>query len=173
MQLLASMPLSGMGDILAAAKAQTGRDYTKGYVYTYVEDFADVSIAAGGQASAVLNIQNDADFLVRQVHVSARLTAAATNAVAGTPLSYSGLPNSDNNELPTMELVRLMIRDADQPWFSKAVRATHFGGNVANPGYVLSPPVIRRNNAVEITLYNDAAVAVNAAVSLIGMKVYG
>lgn len=167
-------PLSGLGEIEEAVKRaerNTGRKFKDAKFYIYTFNFGDQVITAGSSLEDKINIQNDADFLVRAISISARTTAVVGSSIAGTPLAAEAQPNSGVNQLPTLELIGCMFRDSDIPWFNEQVPATHFSGSGRDPGWVLVPPVLGRNNTIFATIYNNTAISIRARVSLIGAKI--
>lgn len=145
------------------------KQYARSAAYDYVIDFGEVVIPAGESLESKIDIQNDADFLVREVKPSCRLAAAVSSSIAGTPLAFEAEPNSDQNELPTMELVRVQIKHNDTPWSNKPVPATRYGPD----GWLSHTPLIERNGAVFATIYNDSAVSLKGRITLVGAKLRG
>ena len=143
--------------------------YANASAYDYLIDFGDASIPAGESLSGTVQIYNDADFLIREIKPSARLVSASSSSIAGTPLAFEADPNNDENELPTMELIRFEFKDNDQRWSDKPVPGTRYGRD----GWLAHTPVISRNNEIECVCYNDSAVAVRARVVLAGAKLFG
>ncbi|MEN1705019.1 MAG: hypothetical protein AAGJ54_05820 [Planctomycetota bacterium] len=172
--------LAGMGGVPEAQIMRNadgrftvgGKDYRSSIFYTYVFDWNGETFAAGSNNVESLTFQNDADFVIQMVQLSAKLSADQTDAIAGTPLARIGLPNSDNNELPTLDQVRLFISDTDVPLMNKPVSAAHITGDGSDPFVPLHFPVIGRGKALQITGYNDSSVGLDMTLSLIGAKLY-
>jgi hypothetical protein len=171
MDALVSAPFAGLGDVSSLAKRIKAGARAK--PYTHMVAFSDVTVSAGGDASERVTIQSDADFAVQQIQVTARLASSEGSSVAGTPLPYDSHPGSEHNELPTMELVRLYLQDNDLPWMNDPVPATIYGGNVANPGFVLASPILSARNSLTVKVYNDSAEDLKIRVGLVGLKLYG
>lgn len=173
MQGIASVPFAGMGEGELSRLIDRG---ARVIPYSYVADFGGTAISAGGSRTERVVIQSDADFAVLRYAITARLDAAdAAGALAGTPLPFRADPHDGTggvNQIPTMELIRFQIEDNDLAWSNDPVRATHDGGNVAYPSIAFGYPIIGARNQLTVTVYNDAAVAVDAEVTFVGLKVF-
>jgi hypothetical protein len=166
---------------------------TRGYAYSYVVDFPNVS--AGSQVSSNLTIDAGNDFEVLSLLFSANLangvTVRSMNSIVGpanaggdssdhesvTLQNLAKLPRSSNpngaDVLPGLHLLRMSVTANDKNWQSAPTRVDLVTGEPGLLFFFPKSPILQANSSLTFTLYNDMPTGTQAGASAAFRNIIG
>lgn len=139
--------------------------------YVFVLNFDSDVAASGGTSTKDVNIDSDGDFIVEDYNFEAWITSALGNAVTGTPLARDPSPSTtNNNQMPSLAHLSIELSTTDQQqWQNGAVRVSNLVRK-SEANWMQTQRRIARGTRVSAKLTNNAAVAVQGQLALIGYR---